>query len=211
VDPCAVRSLPSIRWPFATKWAACQEHASTVPKSAIHSVLRGRTTNAAFAGDHAWPRPTHIGGPTVTWNTGSTRPMAHSGDPTILGVTSSSTMAAGTGTASAGFGSRVTNGPPTWVGWWKADGYCGWAPLPPGAAFRAGVGPLVQPPPGGRCRFRFRRRTLPLQFHQGNYGCFRRCSQFLALRGGLDAPIRRLWTRMIGDSRRAEYLRKETC
>jgi hypothetical protein len=33
----------------------------------------------------------------------------------------------------------------------------------------------------------------------------------LALRGGLNAPIRRLWTRMIGDSRRVEYLRKETC
>jgi hypothetical protein len=29
---------------------------------------------------------------------------------------------------------------PSWVCWRHADGYCGWAPLPPGAVFRAGVG-----------------------------------------------------------------------
>jgi len=29
---------------------------------------------------------------------------------------------------------------PAWVCWRKAEGYCGWAPLPPGAVFRAGVG-----------------------------------------------------------------------
>jgi hypothetical protein len=29
---------------------------------------------------------------------------------------------------------------PAWVCWRKTDAYCGWAPLPPGAAFRAGVG-----------------------------------------------------------------------
>jgi hypothetical protein len=29
---------------------------------------------------------------------------------------------------------------PAWVCWRQADGYCGWAPLPPGATFRAGVG-----------------------------------------------------------------------
>jgi hypothetical protein len=29
---------------------------------------------------------------------------------------------------------------PAWVCWRQADGYCGWAPLPPGAVFRAGVG-----------------------------------------------------------------------
>jgi hypothetical protein len=29
---------------------------------------------------------------------------------------------------------------PAWVCWRRADGYCGWAPLPPGAVFRAGVG-----------------------------------------------------------------------
>ena len=29
---------------------------------------------------------------------------------------------------------------PAWVCWRQADAYCGWAPLPPGAVFRAGVG-----------------------------------------------------------------------
>jgi|CZKM01.1.fsa_nt_gi hypothetical protein len=29
---------------------------------------------------------------------------------------------------------------PAWVCWRQADGYCGWAPLPPGAVFKAGVG-----------------------------------------------------------------------
>ncbi|HWF19207.1 MAG TPA: DUF6600 domain-containing protein, partial [Verrucomicrobiae bacterium] len=29
---------------------------------------------------------------------------------------------------------------PAWVTWRQTDGYVGWAPLPPGAAFRAGVG-----------------------------------------------------------------------
>jgi hypothetical protein len=29
---------------------------------------------------------------------------------------------------------------PAWVSWRHADGYCGWAPLPPEAVFRAGVG-----------------------------------------------------------------------
>ena len=29
---------------------------------------------------------------------------------------------------------------PAWVCWRQMDGYCGWAPLPPGAVFRAGVG-----------------------------------------------------------------------
>lgn len=29
---------------------------------------------------------------------------------------------------------------PAWVCWRHADGYCGWAPLPPAAVFRAGVG-----------------------------------------------------------------------
>ena len=29
---------------------------------------------------------------------------------------------------------------PAWVCWRQAEGYCGWAPLPPGAVFRAGVG-----------------------------------------------------------------------
>jgi hypothetical protein len=29
---------------------------------------------------------------------------------------------------------------PAWVCWRQADGYCGWAPLPPGAIFKAGVG-----------------------------------------------------------------------
>ncbi len=29
---------------------------------------------------------------------------------------------------------------PAWVAWRHADGYCGWAPLPPAAEFRAGVG-----------------------------------------------------------------------
>ena len=29
---------------------------------------------------------------------------------------------------------------PAWVCWRHAEGYCGWAPLPPGAVFRAGVG-----------------------------------------------------------------------
>ncbi|HEV2210161.1 MAG TPA: DUF6600 domain-containing protein [Verrucomicrobiae bacterium] len=29
---------------------------------------------------------------------------------------------------------------PAWVCWRQADGYCGWAPLPPGAVFRRGVG-----------------------------------------------------------------------
>lgn len=210
MDRCAVRSLPSIRGRSQQKWAACQKHASTVLKSAIHSVLRGRMTNAAFAGDYPWPRPTHIGGPTVTWNTGATRPMAGSGNQTILGAASSSTMAAGNGTASAGFGCRVTNG----LRRGSADG----RPTVIAAGrrcrprrFQSWCWPLVQRPPGRRCRFRFRRRTVPLQLHQGNYAWFRRCSQFLALRGGLNAPIRRLWTRMIGDSRRVEYLRKETC
>jgi hypothetical protein len=29
---------------------------------------------------------------------------------------------------------------PAWVAWRQADGYCGWAPLPPTAVFKAGVG-----------------------------------------------------------------------
>ena len=29
---------------------------------------------------------------------------------------------------------------PSWVCWRQADGYCGWAPLPPAARFQAGVG-----------------------------------------------------------------------
>lgn len=29
---------------------------------------------------------------------------------------------------------------PAWVCWRQAEGYCGWAPLPPGAVYRAGVG-----------------------------------------------------------------------
>jgi len=29
---------------------------------------------------------------------------------------------------------------PAWVCWREADGYCGWAPLPPGAVFRPGLG-----------------------------------------------------------------------
>jgi hypothetical protein len=29
---------------------------------------------------------------------------------------------------------------PAWVCWREADGYCGWAPLPPGAVYRVGVG-----------------------------------------------------------------------
>jgi len=29
---------------------------------------------------------------------------------------------------------------PAWVCWREADGYCGWAPLPPGAVFRPGIG-----------------------------------------------------------------------
>ena len=29
---------------------------------------------------------------------------------------------------------------PAWVCWRQAEGYCGWAPLPPGAVFKAGVG-----------------------------------------------------------------------
>jgi hypothetical protein len=29
---------------------------------------------------------------------------------------------------------------PAWVCWRRADAYCGWAPLPPGAIFKAGVG-----------------------------------------------------------------------
>jgi hypothetical protein len=29
---------------------------------------------------------------------------------------------------------------PAWVCWREADGYCGWAPLPPGAVFKPGVG-----------------------------------------------------------------------
>lgn len=29
---------------------------------------------------------------------------------------------------------------PAWVCWREADGYCGWAPLPPAAAYQAGVG-----------------------------------------------------------------------
>jgi hypothetical protein len=29
---------------------------------------------------------------------------------------------------------------PAWVSWRRGDTYCGWAPLPPGAVFRAGVG-----------------------------------------------------------------------
>jgi hypothetical protein len=29
---------------------------------------------------------------------------------------------------------------PAWVCWRHSDGYCGWAPLPPAAVFRAGVG-----------------------------------------------------------------------
>jgi len=29
---------------------------------------------------------------------------------------------------------------PAWVCWRRAEGYCGWAPLPPGAVFKAGVG-----------------------------------------------------------------------
>jgi hypothetical protein len=29
---------------------------------------------------------------------------------------------------------------PAWVCWRHADGYCGWAPLPPGAVYKAGVG-----------------------------------------------------------------------
>jgi hypothetical protein len=29
---------------------------------------------------------------------------------------------------------------PAWVCWRQADGYCGWAPLPPGAVFKAGIG-----------------------------------------------------------------------
>jgi hypothetical protein len=29
---------------------------------------------------------------------------------------------------------------PAWVCWRQADGYCGWAPLPPAAVFRPGVG-----------------------------------------------------------------------
>jgi hypothetical protein len=29
---------------------------------------------------------------------------------------------------------------PAWVCWRQADAYCGWAPLPPGAVFKAGVG-----------------------------------------------------------------------
>ena len=29
---------------------------------------------------------------------------------------------------------------PAWVCWRHADGFCGWAPLPPGAVFKAGVG-----------------------------------------------------------------------
>ena len=29
---------------------------------------------------------------------------------------------------------------PAWVCWRQGDGYCGWAPLPPGAVFRPGVG-----------------------------------------------------------------------
>ncbi len=29
---------------------------------------------------------------------------------------------------------------PAWVSWREADGYCGWAPLPPGAVFKAGLG-----------------------------------------------------------------------
>jgi hypothetical protein len=29
---------------------------------------------------------------------------------------------------------------PAWVCWREADGYCGWAPLPPGAVYKAGIG-----------------------------------------------------------------------
>jgi len=29
---------------------------------------------------------------------------------------------------------------PAWVCWRQADGYCGWAPLPPGAVYRPGIG-----------------------------------------------------------------------
>lgn len=29
---------------------------------------------------------------------------------------------------------------PAWVCWRQSEGYCGWAPLPPGAVFRAGIG-----------------------------------------------------------------------
>jgi hypothetical protein len=32
------------------------------------------------------------------------------------------------------------NWAPSWVTWRNGDGYCGWAPLPPGAVFRAGIG-----------------------------------------------------------------------
>jgi Family of unknown function (DUF6600) len=35
---------------------------------------------------------------------------------------------------------------PAWVCWRQADGYCGWAPLPPGAVYRTGVGLMF----GGR-------------------------------------------------------------
>ncbi|MBU6398732.1 MAG: hypothetical protein KGS61_00305 [Verrucomicrobia bacterium] len=33
---------------------------------------------------------------------------------------------------------------PAWVCWRQAEGYCGWAPLPPGAVFRAGVGLMYE-------------------------------------------------------------------
>src|SRR5262249_20259580 len=29
---------------------------------------------------------------------------------------------------------------PSWVSWRYTDGYCGWAPLPPGTGFTAGIG-----------------------------------------------------------------------
>ena len=44
---------------------------------------------------------------------------------------------------------------PSWVTWRYSDDYCGWAPLPPGAIYRAGVGFFLQRG-GGQRRFRFR-------------------------------------------------------
>ena len=78
-----------------------------------------------------------------TRGTGFTRTTAGPGSPIILGANIHFTMAAGCGTFALGWAwVPGYNWGPAWVCWRHAEGegYCGWAPLPPGARFEAGVG-----------------------------------------------------------------------
>ena len=99
----------------------------------------------AGAGGRAWWFTTPAGSRIAITDIGFIPTAAGIGFRIIRGAGRRSITAAGFSIrAWAGAGSPDTVWGPSWVTWRYSNDYCGWAPLPPFAVYRAGVGFFYQ-------------------------------------------------------------------